>query len=832
MRGDGADRRLVPFVVLIACCGLVALAWAVYTVGSPPRLPALYHPLVLASLVAVASGSTVPIRIRAAQGISPTSAAVLVSVAILPAPWVVVCTAAGVVVGRSIAGSAPVKVVFAAAKESIGALAAALAVAWVGLVPIPGSTVHLVQSWPVTVLALAAAAVAYAIVDETLPVPVVALADRTSWRRVVRRGAQLRAAVKVATLLLALATVMVVAIDARLLVATPLAVLLLHSSYRRRLHLDEERSAWRKLAEITDALNNVDLDAVLRTALRGAVRLFSAQLVEIEFDHGSGRRLVRGDEHGLRYDGPPGHVAVPAGYEPVTVPLGAAGTQDERGLGTLRLVVAGPGLSDRERYTLRTFGAALTTAIRNAIAYAQVTDLAARHEQDATHDPLTGLANRRQLRDRLGVALGDRRKLPRTALVLIDLDHFKEVNDTLGHSAGDQVLIEVASRLRRAAATEDLVARLGGDEFAILVSGHGTPARAEHHASQILQVLRDPMDLDGIRVSLRASAGLATANGNADTEELLRRADVAMYQAKEAGRALVRYDRCFDTADPDRLAMRGELPGAMSGQQFEVTFDPIVDLGSGAALAADAAVHWGHDDFGDQPPARLLALVERSGLLAEFTRDVIHQALCAVRSWQDAGFALPVSVGISTRSLLDPMFPVEIRRQLAAHDVPADQLIVELTETTGIGYPDMALRALHQLHDDGVRIAFAGFGTSNAPLAALLRIPVHLVKVDHQLLDVPENSPAALPSLIGLGRSLAHTVVASGVATTAHRRLLWELGCTGGQGRLFHPGAASAGDLLAALRRGHDGVAGALASSIHPGANVVRLPRLRRAGSA
>lgn len=828
MRNDDVDRRLAPIVGLVVCCGLMALAWAVSEFEAPPGLAALYHPVVLVSLVAVASACTVPIRIRTPQGISPTSAAVLVSVAVLPPSWVVICTAVGVAVGRTVAGSRPVKIAFATGKESLGALGAAWAAAWVGLTPILGTTTHLSQSWTTTGLALCAAAVTYAVLDETLPVPVVAIADRVPWRRVVHRGARMRAVVKVATLLLALATVVVVAIDARLLVATPLAVLLLHSSYRRRLHLDEERSAWRQLAETTDALNDVDLDAVLRTALSGAARLFAARLVEVEFRHGPQRRLVRGDEHGLRYDGPVDSGVRPADEGLLCIPLGPV-NGDQGGLGVLRLALADAVLSDRERYTLRTFGAALSTAIRNAVAYAQATELAARHEYDATHDSLTGLANRRFLRERLGAALADRRSLPRTALLLIDLDHFKEINDTLGHSAGDQVLVEVARRLGTAAGG-DLVARLGGDEFAILLSGQTAPALAEHRARQILQVLRDPMELDGIRVSVQASAGLATANGSASTEELLRRADVAMYQAKESGRGLDRYDRSRDTADPDRLALGGELPAALAGRRYEVSFDPVVDLGTGVAIAAEAVVNLGHADLGDQPAARLLTLVERSGWLAEYTRGALDRALAAAQLWRTAGFTLPVMVGISARSLLDPAFPGEIRRQLATYRLPADILIVELTDTTGVSCPELAMRTLHQLHHDGVRIAFASFGTSNEPLSTLLRVPVQLVKVDHQLLGEGGGSPAALRSLVGLGRDLADTVVASGVATIAHRRGLWELGCGAGQGTLFGP-VASADGLLAALRHGCDGNPGALVPSLHLGANIVRMPRLRRTGS-
>jgi len=826
---DGVDRRLAPLVSLIVLCGLAAVAWAASRIGPPPSLPALYHPLILTSLVAVASGCTVPIRVRTPQGISSTSAALLVSVAVLPVPWVVLCTAAGVAVGRAVVRSAPTKIAFAAAKESLAALAASVAAASVGLTPALGSTAHLTTSWETAVLALCAAALTYAVVDETLPVPVLALASGTRWRQVVRRGAEVRAWVKAATLVLALVIVAVVAVDPRVLIATPLAVLLLHSGYSWRMHLAEERLAWRQLAETTDALNSVDLDAVLHTAVRGAARLFSARYVEIELSHGALRRLVRGDDRDVRYDGSVGGAA-PAPGQVVSMPInqGDAGGSAQ---GVLRLAFGSAvGLSDRERYTLRTFVSALATAIRNATAYAQVTELAARHRHEATHDPLTGLANRRQLRDRLGAALADRRRLPSTALLLIDLDHFKEVNDTLGHSAGDRVLVEVAVRLRQAV-DGALVARLGGDEFAVILEGLTAPARAEHHARRILGVLGDPMDLDGMRIGLRASAGLATADGNASTEELLRRADVAMYQAKDSGQALARYVRSRDTTDPDRLALRGALPAAVTGHRFAVEFAPIVDLGSGAAIAAEAVTRWGETELGGQPPARVLTLVERSGLLADFTRAVVDRALVAARTWQDAGFHLQVAVDISPRSLLDPTFPAAVRRQLAAHEVPADRLILQLTDTGTISCPDTVTRGLAMLHDDGVRIAFAGFGTSSAPLSTLLRIPVHLVKLDHQVIGSSEHSPVALHSLIGLGRDLAQTVVASGVGTVVHRRTLWELGCTGGQGSLFGPSVWSPHALVDALRHGSEGIVGALAPSLHPGANVVRMPRLRRASS-
>jgi EAL domain-containing protein (putative c-di-GMP-specific phosphodiesterase class I) len=313
--------------------------------------------------------------------------------------------------------------------------------------------------------------------------------------------------------------------------------------------------------------------------------------------------------------------------------------------------------------------------------------------------------------------------------------------------------------------------------------------------------------------------------------ELLRRADVAMYQAKRSGQRTATYARARDTADVGRLALGGDLPRALTQHEFTVNFQPIVDLGTGEVIGAEALARWRHPDRGNLDPLRFLETVERSGLLPVFADAVLDQSLIAAGTWRDAGFDLPVAVNVSPRSLLDPRFPSSVVARLRAHDLPPDRLFLELTETLTISQLEVVDQVLGQLRDAGVRLALDDFGTGYSSLSVLSRIPVHELKIDRGFVRDMETSPesaAVIRSTLDLGRSLNLVVVAEGVESEPQRRALWEMGCTAGQGHLFARPMASA-RLLAALHRGSGGRPGTLAPALHDEGSVIRLSPGRRA---
>ncbi|MDG4790886.1 bifunctional diguanylate cyclase/phosphodiesterase [Micromonospora sp. WMMD1102] len=677
---------------------------------------------------------------------------------------------------------------------------------------------------------IAPVALAYAVaalVDEIVAMPVLALAARRKILRQFTSNWDLRLIGYGVRFVVTVLTLILLQVQTWLLVAVPPLALSLHLAYSTRVRARAERQAWQDLAHTTDALNVVDINAVLHTAVAQAANLFSADEVEVEL-RATGR-TVRGNSEAVTYDG---LTAEPSTVNGSVVPIEMKG-YDGSHIGMLRLRFRGPvKLSEREQYTLRTFASALCTAVRNASAYAELNRVAEEHAHAAAHDALTGLANRRHLLDRGAEQLGQRRSEGVVALLLIDLNHFKEVNDTLGHAAGDRVLIQVAERLRTAVHGEDLVARLGGDEFAVLFHGLPAPAVAAHRAEALLSALHEPIELDGMRISVEASGGIAVAPGSGGMTELLRRADVAMYQAKRAGRRIATYAPARDTADLGRLSLGGDLPRAVADQEFTVNFQPIVDLGSGEVVAAEALARWRHPARGTIDPLRFLETVERSGLLPAFAEAVLDQSLIAVNTWREAGFDLPVAVNVSPRSLLDARFPSSVLARLRAHDLPPDRLVLELTETLTLSQLEVVDQVLGQLRDAGIQLALDDFGTGYSSLSVLSRIPVHELKIDRGFVTAMETSAeaaAVIRSTVDLGRSLNLSVVAEGVESEPQRRALWELGCVAGQGHLFARPMPAA-RLLAALHQGAGGRPGTLAPALHDQGAVVRLSPGRRPG--
>ncbi|MFF5172318.1 putative bifunctional diguanylate cyclase/phosphodiesterase [Micromonospora sp. NPDC000089] len=824
-RDNETDQRLRLLVGLVVLSAAIVQFFAIATIGR--RGISSFHEIAQAAAVAflVAVGATVNVRIRIRatnHGVSWTEVGFIIGLVLAPIPWVIVATGLGVGIARSAGRLAPIKLAFGVAKDTL------LAAAGGAVLMLAGWEWPWRDSFATGLPALVGAYLTIVVLDEILTMPVIALATRTRAHDLFRRHIDLRLASTVARFVVIVATLLILRGNPSFLIVVPPLVLSLHLAYSSRVRNRAERDAWQRLARTTDALNVVDLDKVLSTAVTQAAELFSADEVEIELHDGA--RIIRGAGGDITYDGTAGE---PSTIDGSVVPARLEGHDRTADVGMLRLRFRGPvELSERERYTLRTFASALCTAVRNAQAYAELARVAQEHAHAATHDPLTGLANRRQLMERGTEQIAERHAEGVTALVLIDLNHFKEVNDTLGHAAGDQVLMQVADRLRAAARPDDLVARLGGDEFAVLLRGLPAPAVAAHRAETLLGVLHEALDVDGMRISVEASGGIAAAPTSGGMPELLRRADVAMYQAKRTGQRTATYAPTRDTADLGRLTLGGELPRAVADHEFTVTFQPIVDLGTGEVTGAEALARWHHPTHGVIDPLRFIEAVERSGMLPAFAEAILDQALIAAVGWRDAGFDLPVSVNVSPRSLLDARFPGAVLARLRAHDLPPDRLVLELTETLTLSQLDVVDRVLSRLRDSGVRLALDDFGTGYSSLSLLSRIPVHELKIDRSFVTAMESSveaAAVIRSTLDLGRSLGLAVVAEGVESEPQRRALWELGCGAGQGHLFAR-PLPAGTLLAALQRGSGGRPGALVPPLHDTGAVIRLPGRRQPG--
>jgi diguanylate cyclase len=412
---------------------------------------------------------------------------------------------------------------------------------------------------------------------------------------------------------------------------------------------------------------------------------------------------------------------------------------------------------------------------------------AAENQHQALHDGLTGLPNRTLLRDRTGQAIhqADRELVP-AALLLIDLDRFKEVNDTLGHHYGDQLLIQVGERLQAVLREVDTVARLGGDEFAVLLPKIATAEGAIVVARKLQAALEEPFTIDGLTLDVEASIGLALYpdHGN-DSDELLQRADIAMYAAKDTHAELVLFDPKLDQHSPRRLALLGELRRAIEHQQLVLHYQPIIDTQTSKVLGVEALVRWQHPEHGLLPPGEFIPLAERTGLITPLTNYVLKAALQQCRQWCQAGHELAVAVNVSARRLLDLSFPDEVAGLLANWEVPARLLVVEITESTIMADPTHALEVLGRLDEMGVQVAIDDFGTGYSSLAHLKSLPVHELKIDRSFVSQLTSSASdavIVRTTIDLGRNLGLRVVAEGVEDAITWQELDALGCNAIQG--------------------------------------------------
>jgi diguanylate cyclase (GGDEF)-like protein len=405
----------------------------------------------------------------------------------------------------------------------------------------------------------------------------------------------------------------------------------------------------------------------------------------------------------------------------------------------------------------------------------------------ALHDALTGLPNRVLFADRTRRAIANAGEAP-VVVMLIDLDRFKDINDTLGHHYGDEVLRQMSGRLTELLDPRDTVARLGGDEFAVLLRSARTAAEGMTVANAIRRALAQPFSAEGVSLELGGSVGVAVhPEDGDDVETLMQRADVAMYQAKEGATGVERYSVQQDDSSLARLALAADLRRALEKSEFVPYFQPKVDLRTGAVVGAEALLRWNHPTEANVSPDVFIPLAEQTGLIVPVTLQVISAAVRECSLWRARGRDLSVAVNLSARVLVDPQLPDHVEELCRCWDLPTRALVLEITESMIVDDPARALPIVERLADLGVRLSIDDFGTGYSSLEYLKVLPVREMKIDRSFvfgMGSDLRDAAIVRHSIDLGRSLGLRVVAEGVESAEDHALLAEMGCDHGQG--FH----------------------------------------------
>jgi diguanylate cyclase (GGDEF)-like protein len=450
----------------------------------------------------------------------------------------------------------------------------------------------------------------------------------------------------------------------------------------------------------------------------------------------------------------------------------------ERGrvVGTLVVATRRPGrrYSEAEGEALTAFASHAGLALNDARLAGEV--------ERATHDPLTGLPNRAFLGEHLHSSLSAR-PVPPAAVVALDLDAFKNVNDRFGHSVGDELLVQVATRLLELAGPSDLVARLAGEEFALLPQD---PETAEELASEVCEAIARPFLIGGREVRIEASAGLARGAG--DAEELIRNAELARDRAKGGNGCVVVYEPRMRAELVDRLTLQDDLGKAIDRDELEVHYQPKVDATSRRVLGLEALVRWRHPERGLMPPVEFIGIAEEAGHIGALTQVVLEDAIGLISTWWENGHQLEVSVNLSTADLDDPTFAARVRELLEGRGLPGEALELEITESALMGDPGAARATFASLSTLGVGVSIDDFGTGYSSLERLKSLPINELKIDRSFvakLDSDADDAAIVRTSIDLAHSLGVRVVAEGVETEVAMRMLAALGCDRAQGYLI-----------------------------------------------
>jgi diguanylate cyclase (GGDEF)-like protein len=461
----------------------------------------------------------------------------------------------------------------------------------------------------------------------------------------------------------------------------------------------------------------------------------------------------------------------------VSIPTAAAVT-------SMLLILAGRGFAGRVAFMLAL--ACIATALFRCVLTIREVRSLADSRRLAHTDELTGLGNRRLLWTKLADALESANDDTETlSLLIVDLDDFKEINDTLGHSVGDQLLVEIGARLRSTLREDDVLTRQGGDEFAVVLRDAGI-CDAAGAAGRLLDQLAEPVVLGDMSVRVRASIGVALAPLHASTaDELLQHADVAMYRAKAGRTGFAVYTPGLDERSHDRLRTAGELADGLERGEVIVHYQPVVRVSDGTPVSVEALVRWNHPERGLLAPDQFLAVAAQAGLMRRLTEVVVGTALSDVRAWRGVGIDIPVAVNLSASDVLDLGLPEFISACLAEHDLPGSALLLEIVEDSLMADLDQVRATLGGIRELGVRIAVDDFGTGHSSLARMCDLPVDELKLDRSFVGRMCDDPrpgAIVNAAVQLADVFALTVVAEGVEDARTLAALGEVGCELAQG--------------------------------------------------
>lgn len=420
-------------------------------------------------------------------------------------------------------------------------------------------------------------------------------------------------------------------------------------------------------------------------------------------------------------------------------------------------------------------------------------------EHTVNHDALTGLPNRRRFFDaaRRAFTDEDRKRVMRDAVLVIDLDGFKRINDLYGHDVGDSVLTETARRLERAVRPGDLTARLAGDEFGLLLLNIGSVWHAVRIAERVVADLQEPIYLGGVALEVTASVGIAVApHGVCDTDQVVNQADIALRRAEASGKSrFVVYDAHLDARVHDELELEADLRQALSRDEFQVHYQPIVDLRGGGVAGAETLLRWAHPTRDMISPAAFIPVAEDSGVIHPLGEWVLERSLQQLKVWLDTHPGLHLGINLSPRQLESPQFLTTFARILGVSGVPHDSVMLELTETYLMQDVERAARDLRRFANLGVRIAIDDFGTGYSSLKYLQHLPITHLKIDRSFIHNSARDPRArvlVEAILLLADKLELSVIAEGVETPEQAELLRQVGCRWAQGFLYERPVSSA----------------------------------------